>query len=254
MNVRRGSSYSIGDAVTRAPKRPALRGFRKFVAEMNVGNYIALVGLLLAVGSLIWQSVGYFRGPLPQGMAPESVTFRGDGIRRDTDQEVLSVTASNMNYINRGGKDYDAILKSIDVTLEIAANRSYRLAWQYFMKDSTRNEKEQAGPIVVPGGGGVSKEVRFFARFRPCKDSGSCPNDQAYIDFLPWADFLRLAADPKTVSSLKLTFESVYLVPAGYHESHTCLVTFPDAVRSKFALGAQEVPFQSLPCLASTAN
>jgi hypothetical protein len=223
-------------------------GLRKLIADMNAGNYIALVGLILALGSLGWQAVDYFRGPLPSTMAPESVTFRGDGKRSDTDQAVLSITANNLDYINRAGKTYDAILQRVDVTFEWPPKTKYNFSWWWFMKDATRGEKEQAVPIIIPGGGGASKEVRFFARLKPCVNYGTCPNEEAYVDFLPWGQFAKMAADPKVMPFLDLTFKSIYLVPAGHTETHTCRVTFPAAVREDFAKRGENVNFKSLPC------
>jgi hypothetical protein len=219
---------------------------------MDAGNYIALVGLLLGLGSLTWQIVGYLRGPLPKSMAPESITLRGDHKRSDTDRNALSITASTINFINEAGKDHDAIVRSIDVTMNIPNKARYLLSWLYFMKDSTANEKEQAGPFVVSGGSGVSKEVRFYARLNPCKTFETCTNDEAYANYLSWADFASWAADPKILPFVDLTFQSTYLVPSNLRETHTCRITFPDAVRARFAKEGEKVPYMSLPCVLTS--
>jgi hypothetical protein len=240
-----GSDLAVKAGVDKRPRR-----LRELVADMNAGNYIALVSLFLAFASLGWQAIDYFRGPQPETMPPESVTFRGDGKRSDTDEAVLSITANNLDYINRAGKTYDAILQRVDVAFETPAKKKCNLSWWWFMKDATRGDKEQAGPIVIQGGGGISKEVRFFPRLKPCVNYGTCPNEEAYVDFLPWSQFAKMAADQKDLPFLDLTFKSIYLVPAGHTETHTCRVTFPDAVRNDFAKYGATLNFKSLPCVA----
>lgn len=232
----------------------AISAIKGAFSEWDTGNYIALSGLILALGSLGWQIVGYFLGPIPRAMAPESVTFRhGEQTRGDTNQASISITANNVNFINEARKDYDAIVKSIAVNFEVAG-KTYRLVWWYFMKDATRNEKEQAGPFVIPAGGGVSKEVRFFARLRPCAVAEKCMNEEAYADFVPWTQLAGWIADAKVLPFLDLAFNIEYLVPEKRTEIHRCRITFPDAVRAKFASDPSKIPYQSLPCVVIVAK
>jgi hypothetical protein len=225
------------------------RSVRTRLKNLDAGNYIALAGLIIALGGVAWQATAFIQGARPSYTAPNSIGFRPFATRSDTHQLVLGITASNLDYINGGAQGYDALVSNIAVTLQIGKGKQFKMDWWWFMKGE--DDHDQAGPFVVPGKGAVSKEVRFSPRLRPCKDPLSCTDQEAYADFLPWSDFASLLAAKDMSPFITLTFETRYLVPSTLTQAHTCRVTIPDAIRVDFAQRGEKVEYKSLPCIES---
>lgn len=121
---------------------------------------------------------------------PASVTFR---YWPAGDREAVALTATTMNFLNDGRKDYDGLVVEEAVQLNMYGLNKILLNWWWFVGPDG-SPLEQAHPVVVPGAGLIAHETRFVPLIRTCKESAPCGDDVSHANFLRWARFLELAS------------------------------------------------------------
>lgn len=202
-----------------ASQRPAWWG------EFNAGNWISLVALVLSLLTAGWQIAGFIAGPRIEFVAPSSITFRYMPYGR---REPTALSATSMNYLNNGRKDYDGLVLDETATLRFAG-RNVSLSWWWFLS-ADGSATEQAHPVVVPGAGLTSHETRFVPLVGQCKQGDACSADVPYDNFLPWSEFLSLAT-AGTAAKVDVEF-NVTIRERGLRTfTHRCRVTFDESIR-----------------------
>jgi hypothetical protein len=197
---------------------------------IDVSIWISFAALVLSLATGLWAVVGYLTGPRVSMLSPTSVTFRfwewG---------ESLALTATTMNFINDGRKDYDAlVLEERAVLTFFGSGRQIELSWWWFL-DADGAPKEQAHPVVVPGAGVASHETRFAPILEACPETGGCEGSIAYKNFMSWKEFLRLASDRRTLPSVDVTFRARVKERSERVLERRCQVSFNDRGREQLA-------------------
>jgi hypothetical protein len=140
-----------------------------------------------------------------------------------------------MNYVNEGRKDYDALVMTEQVFLSFPNRTSpLKLNWWWFL-GAVGNPTESVHPVLVPGAGVASHETRFAPTLANCANSSNCPEKDAYVNYMPWIDFLALAKDVKALPDLEISFVAT-VRERGYRDiTKSCHVAFNDHARQLMA-------------------
>lgn len=204
---------------------------------MDAGSVVALV---ISVTTAAWQIAGYLSGPEVQLIAPTSVTFRHWPVG---DRSTTALTATTMNYVNHGRKDYDALVMEEEAELQFAGRSPLLMKWWWFVGPDG-SPQEQAHPVVVPGGGVRAHETRFAPRIRLCPPTQSCDEAISHADFLPFDQFLALAASDADTATVRIKLKARIFERDDRQIDYECVVRFDSRVQS--ILQAQAKLYQSL--------
>lgn len=206
------------------PQKPRFLG-------LDAGNWLSLAALGLSLLTAVWALTGYLIGPQVEMLPPTSVTFRFWPYGGDS----LALTATTMNYVNEGRKDYDALVVSEYAVLAFQGRTTpLKLRWWWFV-DAFGKGNDHAHPILVPGAGVATHETRFAPTLEPCPGVASCPAEIAYANYMRWIDFLTLAKDDKALPHLDITFVAKVRERSYREITKTCRVAFNDRARQDFA-------------------
>lgn len=170
---------------------------------LDAGNWISLTALAISLATVSWQIGGFITGPKVEFIPPTSVTFRywPTGSR-----ESLALSATTMNYVNGGRKEYDALVLSESVEITLPGRSPRKLHWWWFV-GPTGAANEQAHPVVVPGAGLTAHETRFAPLLQPCAGAVGCTDAAAYMHFIDWGEFLALADAQAPAQEIAIKFE-----------------------------------------------
>lgn len=174
------------------------KGAELLVIERKT-DILSLSAFLLALGSILYQVFGYFRGPVVHLFEPEQILIK---LYQYDNPEPYVHFATRMSYVNSGQRDYSAVLKKEQMTFTIK-NRTYRHHWQsfgFFTAKGTelihQNESD-ARPIAISGGTSESHETYFAPRTEDCnRRIGSCDRAE---NFLKFDDLIKEIADLKEI-------------------------------------------------------
>src|SRR4051812_46044697 len=98
---------------------------------LDTGNWISLTALVLSVGTVMWQVTGYLRGAQVEFLPPTSVTFR---FWSAGPANSVALSATTMNYLNQGRKDYDGLVLDEHAEIGLSASAApTRLDWWWFL-------------------------------------------------------------------------------------------------------------------------
>ena len=204
----------------------ALEKWQRF--GLDAGNWISLVALCIAVGTAAWQTGGYFVGPDLAFIPPTSVTFRYSPYGG---RSSLALSATTMNYVNEGRKDYDGLVLDEQVSLQLTAANPTVLNWWWFLgPDGTATE--QAHPVVVPGAGLAAHETRFAPFVQSCSVQQVCTEAHAYRNFFSWSLFLKTAADATQLPHIDLLFTVRMRERKTRTFEYKCRVELDDRIRA----------------------
>lgn len=199
---------------------------------MDAGSVTALV---LSVATAVWQVMGYLLGPSIQFIPPTSITLR---FWPTGDRASLALTATTMNYVNRGRKDYDGLVIAEDAEIRLNGREPISLKWWWFVA-ADGSPQQQAHPVVVPGAGVAAHETRFAPRIRQCADGSPCDESVTHIDFLPFEQFLALGAGPIGNHSIEIVLRSRVFERREREIVYTCQVRFDARMRDVMATQAK---------------
>jgi hypothetical protein len=136
-----------------------------------------------------------------------------------------------MNYVNRGRRDYDALVVWEEAVMELP-QREVRLPWWWFVGAQDKPEDE-AHPVIVPGAGVRSHETQFAPRLATCPDAGGCSEGVAYRNYVGWLEFLRIASDKAALPHVDIVFEAKLRERRERAVAMKCRVVFNDPGRER---------------------
>jgi hypothetical protein len=211
------------------PNPIVLAAPRRWWARIKASDRIALIALFLSLATVGWQIVGHIQGPMISFIPPITVTLQyhpyGEGA-------AIALTASSMNYLNDGRKDYDGLVLDEKATITGLGDHPITLEWWWFMAPQG-SANDQAHPVVVPGGGLTSHETRFTPVVRPCPSANKCTDEVAYSNFFPWERWLISVADKSVLPHLDIDFSMTIRERRDRVLTYQCRVLFDERVRGK---------------------
>jgi hypothetical protein len=187
---------------------------------------LAVIALVLALGSSAWQAVGYLQGAKVDFILPELVEIRAS-------REGWMTVNAQMSYVNTGRAEYSAIVQQELVRVRVHGKgpagqvpRRVELYWQSFIttdyagKNELRTD-EDAHPFVVPGASAVSHQTSFFPR------SIYCQGCNQYANYIKWDDVVQ-----ETWHGDSLEFEFLARIFDGTIKKKKCVVPLDDRMRA----------------------
>ena len=153
---------------------------------------LALIALLLALVSAVWQVLGYFKGADIILMAPKWVEIRALNLGGEGSNYSVYVR-SQMSYVNKGRPEYPSVITSEDVRMSYHGNGGGIIHFDSIeLHGSFWNQTGKAKPgpedgaheFMVAGLGVESHEVDFYPERLVCD---GCRSD---INFIQWSDLV----------------------------------------------------------------
>lgn len=149
----------------------------------SASDWAACIALVLSLGSLVWNTFNWLAGEDVQLLPPDKILIVRDGA---TDQSPIRVSL-RIAYANTGARGYDGIVRGEKVNFTLG-NRKITQQSQSIVKVSPNSKGnpnfdyiEDSGPLVVPAGSAVSREVYFEPQPIDCRGENDCNPDANFV-------------------------------------------------------------------------
>jgi hypothetical protein len=168
-------------------------------------DILAFAAFLIALGGIIYQVSGFFRGPVIHVFPPSQILIRRDTL--PSGRAPVRFAAIPVAFVNDGDAGYNATIRRELLHYQLPAGTNYTQIWQEFTASDADSKGKldmhpqgSALPFVVNAGSSVSHETYFTPMPVNPKD-----NPDEWVNFLEWDKFL---SDLEGIKSLTFEVES----------------------------------------------
>ena len=171
----------------------------------NKTDILAFAAFLLALGSVVYQTIGFFRGPDINLFPPEQILINSENY---PGSGIYARFSAPISYVNKGQVGHNGVIRREKLIFYLGAKR-YEQVWQTFesfdLKDGEliKQYKSDAHPVPVNAGSSISHETYFAPRAIRCPaDNPECDKWKYYLE---WSVFIN---ELEKIQQLEFIFHS----------------------------------------------
>jgi hypothetical protein len=169
-------------------------------------NPLALIALLISLGTLSWQIGNYLAGPEVELFAPDQVVIASSAVAGFPNREggPYAHIFGRMSYVNAGAAGYNATVRRESALISIPGRAPFEQRWYRFVSaDATGTDGNNltvekladAGPFPLPAGSSTTHLTLFQPWPHRCASrDAACDQRQNYVT---WDKFLELTKDQR---------------------------------------------------------